>query len=87
MPRPHEFAADYSSYVYQKKSKFNSVASMANECCIQLVIFILTRGHLKFREIVVVFFGVRMMSNPPQTRGGMAHKIDCNFTMLGAMLK
>ena len=33
------------------------------------------------------FFGIRMMSNPPQTRGGVAHKMDRNFTMLGAMLK
>ena len=38
-------------------------------------------------ELNLDFFGIRMMSNPLQTRGGMAHKMDRNFTMLGAMLK
>ena len=34
-------------------------------------------------------FGIRMMSYAYPTRGGggVAHKIDCNFTMLGVMLK
>ena len=38
-------------------------------------------------ELNLDFFGIRMMSNPPQTRGGVAHKMDRNFTMLGGMLK
>ena len=38
-------------------------------------------------ELNLDFFGIRMMSNPPQTRGGVAHKMDRNFIMLGAMLK
>ena len=28
-----------------------------------------------------------MLSNPSQTHGGMAHKMDCNFTMLGAYVE
>ena len=38
-------------------------------------------------ELNLDFFGIRMMSNPPQMRGGVTHKMDRNFTMLGAMLK
>ena len=38
-------------------------------------------------EATELNFGIRMMSNPPSTHGGVAHKMDCNFTMLGAMLK
>ena len=38
-------------------------------------------------ELNLDFFGIRIMRNPPQTRGGVAHKMDCNFTMLGTMLK
>ena len=34
-------------------------------------------------ELNLDFFGIRMMSNPPQTHGGMAHKMDSNFGMLG----
>ena len=38
-------------------------------------------------EATELNLGIRMMSNPPQTRGGVADKMDCNFTMLGGMLK
>ena len=33
-------------------------------------------------ELDLDFFGIRMMSNPPQTCGGVAHKMDCHFIML-----
>ena len=40
-------------------------------------------------ELNLDFFGMPMMSNPPQMCGGVAHKMNCNFTMtiVGAMLK